>query len=69
MVNVIQEYLVRLGFDTNDPSISKFNNILITAEAEVDVRTLGGMFKEGSGGAIRHRRGIHRHLFSYHRFG
>ena len=45
MVNVIQEYLVRLGFDTNDPSISKFNNILITAEAEV-TRHVGGMSKK-----------------------
>jgi hypothetical protein len=45
MPNVLQEYLVKLGFQTDSPSLSQFNNILVQAEATV-TRHVGGMTKK-----------------------
>jgi hypothetical protein len=39
--NIIEEYLVKLGFETDDPSIRKFQGILAEAEHVVSSRSTG----------------------------
>ena len=45
MPNILSEYLVKLGFQTDAPALSQFNNVLIQAEATV-TRYTGGMAKK-----------------------
>ena len=45
MPNVLSEYLVRLSFQSDEPALSRFNNVLVQAESQV-TRYTGGMTKK-----------------------